>query len=157
MSNSENCAICFNPKTNETYMSDCSHSFCATCIECWREEHIDCPLCRKVSFPETCFETRKRVLKKENDKDIKKFLMLYVNKKLLVTRRDFVFYQDIFQVFLKYPHIFFSDLLFRKLILYKINQEMNEKMLEWSRKEKRKINQLMDSIKNLIHVFNEEK
>ena len=153
MSNSEPCAICFDMKTNETRLFHCSHSFCRDCIENWKKDHIDCPLCRKISFPKVSFETRRRVIQKHNLEDLTEFFILYIRKKMLINERDFTYYKEIFEVFLLYPHFYFNDGNLRKIIIYKINVDMKEKMSNWTFKEKRQMNQLLESVKNLIHVF----
>lgn len=153
MSNSEPCAICFEIKTNETRLSNCSHSFCRDCIENWKKDHIDCPLCRKISFPKVSFETRKRVLQKDNVQDLTNFFILYIKKKIVIHDRDFVYYKEIFEAFLLYPHLFFNDGHFRNIIIHKVNVEMKDKMTKWTLKEKRQMNQLLESVKNLILVF----
>lgn len=149
----EHCAICFEIKTNETFLSHCQHSFCKDCIEMWKRDHIDCPLCRKILFPTVPLATRKDVTQMEDFNDIRKFLILYFKKKLLVQERDFFYYQEIFQVFLMYPHLFFNEYYFRNIIEQKIIVVRKEKMLNWNLKEKKQMNRLLESLQNVTVVF----
>jgi hypothetical protein len=43
----EECSICLSKIDENSYLTNCNHSFCQSCLEDWfRANHISCPLCR---------------------------------------------------------------------------------------------------------------
>ena len=47
-SNSEDCSVCLCKLDENSYTTNCNHTFCKDCIEGWLENnHNTCPLCRQ--------------------------------------------------------------------------------------------------------------
>lgn len=53
----EQCAICTEPKEHVTMLSSCVHTFCADCIGRWFNTTNRCPLCKAVTAALTNVET----------------------------------------------------------------------------------------------------
>jgi hypothetical protein len=85
--------------------------------------------------------------------NLKVFLILYFQKKLAVKEKTFHYYKDLFEVFLMYPHFFFDELAFCDCITKKVDIVRNEKMCEWSVKERKQMNRLLESVTDLTKVF----
>jgi len=154
MGETENCCICLESKTNIEYLSRCKHSFCKKCIQTWRKDHVDCPVCRKIIFPEMSVCTRKNSNFKEQKDDLEFFLYLYFRKKLQIKEkdRDFEYYKELFQVFLLYPQIFFDSVKFREMIHEKVTNQ-KKRMVTWTIQEKKEMNRLMESVENVSNAF----
>lgn len=42
----EECVICYEKLTNNIFKTCCGHTYHATCINRWKNEHFTCPICR---------------------------------------------------------------------------------------------------------------
>lgn len=153
MSFEENCCICFEQKTNIKSLQACHHSFCKDCIDTWNKEHVDCPLCRTISFPPQNIMTRKDKYSDENNTILQRFLILYLKKKIGTADRDFSYYKNLFEVFLLYPYFFFEEKEIRNLLECKVMDVRNEQMKNWIKKDKRQMNILLESISNLNKMY----
>ena len=153
MSVEDECCICFEEKTNIKLLEGCNHSFCKNCIDTWNKEHVDCPLCRKISFPLQNILTRRDKCSDENNTILKRFFILYFKKKIGTADRDFSYYKELFEVFLLYPYFFFQEKDIRNFIEYKVMDVRNEKMKNWTKNDKKQMNILLESVSNLNKMY----